>query len=171
MSEKITIRSASPNDATGIAIVQAYTWATAYHNLIPDSLLADRINNVPQNSGRYKSLIEKGDFSYAVAVYNNTVIGFVCYGKSRNEDYPKDGEISALYLLKGFAGKGTGRQMFEFATSQLKQNGYKNMIINCLDGNRSLNFYKHMGGIVVGQREDEILGGHIIAENILRFEL
>ncbi len=171
MTEKITIRTAKPDDATGIAIIQAYTWATAYHDLLPDRLLADRIDGVPQNSCRLKKLIENGNFCYAVAVYNNTVIGFVSYGKSRNEQYPEDGEISALYLLKGFARKGIGRQIFEFATCQLKQDGYKNMIINCLVGNQSLNFYRHMGGIVIGQRKDEILGGHIITENILRFEL
>ena len=37
------IRKAIAADATGIAIVAAYTWATAYSGLLPDSLLKNRI--------------------------------------------------------------------------------------------------------------------------------
>ena len=167
----ITIRKAVAGDATGIAIVRAYTWATAYHGLMPDSVLAGRINDVSQNAVRMKNLIEKGSFNYAVAIHNNAVIGFAGYGKSRDNHYPDDGEISALYVLKGFAGMGTGRKIFEFASGQLKTVGHRNMIINCLCGNPSINFYKHMGGKIIGSREDEIFGGYKIKEDILRFEL
>lgn len=167
----IIIRKAVAGDATGIAIVRAYTWATAYHGLMPDSVLAGRIDAVPQNAGRMKNLIEKGLFNYVVAIHNNAVIGFAGYGISRDSDYPDDGEISALYVLEGFAGMGTGRKIFEFAAGQLKAAGHQNMIINCLCGNPSINFYRHMGGKIVGSREDEIFGGHKIQEDILRFEL
>ncbi|MBR4036347.1 MAG: GNAT family N-acetyltransferase [Oscillospiraceae bacterium] len=169
--DDIIIRKATAGDATGIAIVRAYTWATAYHGLMPDSVLAGRIDAVPQNAGRMKSFIEKGLFEYIVATHNNAVIGFAGYGKSRNPEYPDDGEISALYVLKGFAGMGTGRKIFEFAARQLKKDGYTNMIINCLCGNPSINFYRHMGGQIVGSREDEIFGGHKIKEDIIRFNL
>ncbi len=165
------IRKAIAADATGIAIVAAYTWATAYSGLLPDSLLKNRIEALPQNAGRIKSLIEKGTFEYAVAVQDNAVIGFCGYGKSRNPKFAQHGEISALYILKGFAGKGIGREIFEFAASQLKAAGCEKMIINCLEGNPSLNFYIHMGGNVVGSREDEIFGGYKIKEHILEFDL
>ena len=171
MGNGITIRRAVPEDATGIAIVRAYTWTTAYQGLIPDEILKGRIDSVSSNAGRLKSLIESGDFGYAVALHNHAVIGFVSYGKSRNSDYPADGEAGALYVLKGFAGHGTGGALLNHAKRELAQQGFRHMIVNCLLGNPSLEFYKRMGGVITGQRNDEIFGGHIITENILRFEL
>ena len=171
MEKKITVRPAVVRDAAGIAIVRAYTWATAYHGLMPDSVLKSRIESVPSAAGRMKSLIESGAFSYAVAVADHTVIGFVSWGKSRDERYPDDGEIGALYVLKGYSGCGAGKALFTCAADDLKKNGYDTMIVNCLEGNPSIGFYRYMGGEVVGQRKDEIAGGHIITENVLRFAL
>ena len=171
MGDDITIRKAVPEDATGIAIVRAYTWATAYRGIIPDEILQSRIDAVPSNAGRLKSLIESGNFSYAVALHNNAVIGFVSYGKSRDGNYPADGETGALYVLKGFAGSGVGSALLDCAKRELAQQGFSHMIVNCLLGNPSLEFYKRMGGIITGQKTDEIFGSHTITENILRFEL
>lgn len=165
----IEIRQAVATDATGIAIVAAYTWLTAYKGLMPDSVLDVRIDAVPTNAQRIKRLIENGASNYAVAVYDGTVIGFVNWGKSRNQDFP-GGEINAFYLLKGFNGKGIGRKLFDYAVAQLKKDGYKTMIVNCLDGNPSIEFYRHMGGKIVGQREDDVFG-HTTKENILQFEI
>ena len=169
MVQNIDIRKAVATDATGIAIVRGYTWLTAYKSLMPDSVLADRIDTVPANAQRIKGLIENGKSNYAVAVYDDTIIGFVNWGKSRNEDFA-GGEINAFYLLKGYNGKGIGRKLFEYAVAELKKDGYKTMIVNCLDGNPSLEIYKHMGGKVVGVREDDVFG-HIIKEHILQFEI
>ena len=165
----IEIRQAVATDATGIAIVAAYTWLTAYKGLMPDSVLAGRVDTVPANAQRIKGLIENGKSNYAVAVCDGTVIGFVNWGKSRNEDFT-GGEINAFYLLKGFNGKGIGRKLFDYAVAQLKKDGHKTMIVNCLVGNPSLEIYKHMGGKVVGMRQDDVFG-YMIKENILEFEI
>ena len=171
MDKDIIIRNATPQDATGISIVQAYTWGTAYKGLMPDSVLERRITGTKANSDRLESIIESGRFKYVVAEYKGAVVGFASYGKSRDENYPHRGEIGALYVLKGFAGCGTGRALFDYSVTKLKQQGYTSMIINCLTGNPSVEFYKHMGGIIAGQRTDRIFDGHTITEDILKFEL
>ena len=165
----IEIRQAVATDATGIAIVAAYTWLTAYKGLMPDSVLDSRVEALPANADRINGLIKNGRSDYVVAVYNGAVVGFASFGDCRNPDFT-GGEINALYVLKGFAGKGIGRGLFEYATARLKEKGHKSMIINCLDGNPSLEFYKHMGGVVNGQRQDDVFG-HTIKENILQFEI
>ena len=169
MAQNIDIRKAQPTDAVGIAVVRAYTWLTAYKGLLPDSVLTDRIDAVPANAQRIKGLIENGASNYAVAVCDGTVIGFVNWGRSRNDDFP-GGEINAFYMLKGWAGKGTGRKLFEYAVAQLKKDGYKTMIVNCLEGNPSVEIYKHLGGKVAGVREDDVFG-YMTKENILQFEI
>lgn len=169
MALNIDIRKAQPADAVGIAVVRGYTWLTAYKGIMPDEVLAGRVDTIPDNALRIKGLLENGRSNYAVAVCEGTVIGFVNYGQSRNDAFP-GGEINALYLLKGWAGKGTGRKLFEYAVAQLKADGHNSMIINCLEGNPTVEFYKHMGGEIVGQRTDKIFG-RTITENILAFEI
>ena len=169
MVQNIDIRKAQPTDAVGIAVVRAYTWQTAYNGLMPDSVLAGRIDTAPDNALRIKGLIENGASNYAVAVCDGAVVGFVNWGKSRNDDFP-GGEINAFYMLKGWAGKGNGRKLFEYAVAQLKADGYKTMIVNCLEGNPSVEIYKHLGGKIVGKRTDDVYG-HTIVEYILQFEI
>ena len=43
------------------------------------------------------------------------------------------------------------------------------MILNCLKGNSSLQFYQHMGGTVIGEREDVFSGG-ILHEDIVFYK-
>ncbi len=64
---------------------------------------------------------------------------------------------------------GLGKKLFDEATTKLRQLGYSSVIINCLQGNPSLRFYKHMGGDVVAYRKDEF-NGKIITADILHFK-
>lgn len=61
-------------------------------------------------------------------------------------------------------------QNIKFAIDRLKEKGYKSMIINCLEGNPTVEFYKYMGGVIKGRRTDEV-SGHTITENVLEFEI
>ena len=169
MSE-IIIRDAIPLDSTGIAIVQAYTWLTTYAGLIPDDVLSARVDRVPQQAEYIAARIGQGDV-YAVAVCGSAVVGFACASSSRNESFPKDGEIQGLYVLKGFQGRGVGKSLFENCARKLRANGHEHLIVNCLEGNPSEKFYLRMGGSEVGTREDALRGGHVIREKIIRFDI
>ena len=153
----------------GIAIVQAYTWLTAYAGLLPDEVLQSRVERVPAQGEYIASQIEHG--SYVVADCAGAIIGFVALSMSRNEDYPKDGEIQALYVLQGFHNRNVGRRLFEYGVRKLQHDGCDHLIVNCLDGNPSMGFYLRMGGKVVGEREDTIRGGFVICEKIIRFDI
>ncbi len=171
MKKQFRIRPAVPDDAAGIAIVSAYTWLIAYAGLLPDEVLEKRISSIPAHIERVSENISGKKRCYAVAEYGSAVMGFVCFGASRDENYPDDGEIQALYVLKGFQGMGIGRMLVSHCTNIFAREGRKNMIINCLDGNPSAGFYSCMGGVVTGQRTDTLATGHIITENIFRFAI
>lgn len=162
----LKFKKAIPEDALGIAIVNVYTWKTAYSGLIPNDFIDSRIDRVIEIADRNRRDIEEGN-SFIVAKENNTVIGFAWYGKSRNEEFVDSGEIYALYVLSGFQGKGIGREIFDSCIGELKKEGYESLIINCLEGNKSMEFYKHMGGKVVGKSMDEIKGVHLTSDILL----
>lgn len=165
----VKIQRAIPEDALGIAIVNVYTWKTTYTGLIPNDFIDSRIYRVREIADRNRRDIELEN-RFIVAKEDNTVIGFAWYGKSRNEAFIDSGEIYALYVLSGFQRKGIGRKIFDYCIEELKKDGYKSLIINCLEGNKSVEFYKHIGGKVVGKSSDEIQGVHLISD-ILLFEI
>ncbi|SDN33320.1 GNAT family N-acetyltransferase [Acetanaerobacterium elongatum] len=160
------IRKAVPDDALGIALVKVYTWKTTYTGLIPDNIIDELILAIKAQAERFSNDITLYN-NATVAAVENTIVGFCVYGKSRNEDFPDAGEIYALYVLKGFQGMGLGEALFGAAIDELLFQGNNFMIINCLKGNPSLDFYKHMGGKVVGQRQDEIAGASITEDIVL----
>ncbi len=161
------IRKAVPKDALSIAIVSVYTCKTAYSGLIPDEILDKRIKNLPQNAERMKDWIETND-NFLVATVKDTIVAFCTYLPSRNEDYSGCGEIEALYCLEGYQGYGIGKVLFKKATEALSAMGFDAMILNCLRGNPALGFYEHMGGSIIGERED-ISGNVTLVEDILYY--
>jgi len=162
------IRKAVPEDALGITIVNVYTWKTTYSGLMSDAAIDSRIAGLPEKAEQCRADIEQND-NFFVAAVGRTVIGFCCYGSSRNPAYPNSGEIYGLYSLKGYQGLGIGKALFSAGASALSAEGFSSMIINCLRGNPSLSFYQHMGGKIVSRREDDLYGMRI-TEDILYFE-
>ena len=163
------IRKAVPEDALGITIVNVYTWKTTYPGLMPDEVIDSRIAELIEKAEKCRIDIEQND-NFFIAVIGHTIIGFCCYGISRNKKYNASGEIYALYVLTGCQGLGVGKALFSAGTNALKDRGYSSIIINCLHGNPSLGFYQHMGGKIISQKKDDIKDKSII-EDILYFEI
>ena len=166
---EFTIRKATPADALGIAIVSAYTWKTAYSGLLPEEMLDKRLVDLPKMAENMKQQIIDRD-NYFVATVDDTIVGFtaIC-SPCRNPDYADSGEIGALYCLKGYNGYGIGRALFETAVKELVELGHKTMMIDCLRGNPTLGFYKHLGGKVVAERVVERID-HSRIEDVLFFD-
>lgn len=162
------IEKANENDALQIAIVNVYTWKTQYTGLMPEDLIDARIKNIEFSEEKIKERI-KEDGNYIVVKKENTVVGFVRYGKCDIKNYEEYGEIKALYLLEGFQGNGLGRELFQRARKELNNMGYKKMRINCLKGNPTLNFYIYMGGKHIGEFENNI-SGYNVTEDIVIYD-
>lgn len=165
----VNIRTAKPEDALQIAIVNVYTWKTQYSGLMPEEVIDDRVASVEQMAAKNRQRIID-DANYIVAEVDGTIVGFTRFAKSTYKDYEDAGEIYALYLLKGFNGKGLGRKLFEAARDELKKSGYNKMIIKCLKGNPTLDFYKYMGGQVIGE-DKMIMDNAVLEEDVLVYDI
>lgn len=162
----IVIRKATPEDALGISIVNVYTWKTTYSGLIPEEFINSRIKKVAEIAERNKNEMENND-NFIVATVGNTIVGFASYGESSEEEFINAGEIYAIYVLSGFQGKGIGKKIFRACIEELKKSRFGSVVINCLKGNNSLEFYKHMGAKIIGEREDKIKDILMIADILL----
>ena len=164
----IQIRKGTKEDARGAVEVNTTSWQSTYKNLLPIEVLVNRIKTMDDRTIKLQKTILEEDNLY-VAVDNNKIIGMMTYGPSRNEEYKDSGEIYAIYLLDEYHGNHIGKKLFMTGIKELINKGYNSMILNVLEGNKTIDFYKKYQGVEVGKITDN-LGSTNINELIMYFD-
>ena len=159
------IRRRERKDCEAIAKLITVCWNDTYRGLVSDDFLdglykneEDRIKNT------YEKFDENDNHQFVLEV-DGKVVGWMNIGDS--DEGSEYGEIHAIYILNEYKGFGYGRKLVEEGIKEIKSMGFKQMIIGCLDGNKSNEFYKHIGGKFIKQRMFEKLG---MMENVYLFE-
>lgn len=163
----IIIRKAQETDAEGIVYVNTNTWVTTYKEIVPDSVIRNRINSMGDRMIEVAKNIKEKDNMY-VAINGDKVIGVMSYGISRNEEYSKCGEIYSHYVLRDYQGLGLGTKLFKIGINTMLDNGINEMIINVLDKNKNIKFYEKFGGKNVGTQAFDY-EGDTLKNNIIYF--
>ena len=157
------------NNIKDYVIVNAKAWQETYKGIVNDEFL-ELINTKEEinNSIVKKSLNNSFDKSFLLKV-DKMPVGVIRVCKSRDDNYQNIGEIRALYLLNNVKHQGFGKILFEKAKEEVKKMGFNSMIVGCLALNTNANsFYKHMGGILVSNRNFK-LPNQTINENVYLF--
>ena len=90
------------------------------------------------------------------------------YRESRtNEGYA---EIASIYILKDYQKMGIGRKFFEIAIELTKRANKTKFMLNVLDRNSAVEFYKKMGGKIIETFEIEKSGDKFF-EDVMSFEV
>jgi len=161
------IRRRKIEDCKSVAHVVTVAWNETYKGIVPDWFLEELKNNEDERAKRTKENFNEEDNHQFVLEVDNKVVGFVNVGKTEDKDFENCGEIIALYIIKKYKGNGFGKKLVEQGIQELKSLGYDKMIIACLKGNPSNDFYKHIGGIYVKNGKYERLN---LDENIYLYE-
>ena len=165
---KIEIKKPDIQNAGKIVKVNMDTWKTSYRGIISDDYL-DSLNSLDEKRiERCMKQIQDNN-PYLIALIDGEIVGMLSYGKSRVDKHKESGEINAIYVLKEYQGNGIGKKLFLEAIKYLINKNYNSMIIGCLEGNTSNNFYIKMGGKVDYKTECTI-GGKTYIENIFYFD-
>ncbi|KAF0995890.1 GNAT family N-acetyltransferase [Geobacillus sp. TFV-3] len=115
------IRKATWADAPAIASVHVESWKTTYSGIVPDVYLETL--TVEEKQTLWEKVLRQSDHSVFVAEENGRVVGFTSSGRNRASNGPAvqyDGELYAIYLLKGAQGKGFGRQLVQVLVNNLE---------------------------------------------------
>ncbi|MBM7314047.1 GNAT family N-acetyltransferase [Streptococcus suis] len=123
----------------GKAYVHWKAWQEAYAGLLPQDFLQNSytLERCQEWAFRYPQNI-------LVALVDEQVVGFVCYGASSQEDLQESGEIYALYVLADFYDCGIGYQLMQAALEKLQS--YETISLWVLEGNaRAIAFYERVG--------------------------
>ena len=167
---KFLVRKAKPDDAYGITYVNAHTRYTTYKWLIPEKLLQTRIDSIDEKTEKVREFIENGK-NYLVVenIETKEIVWMSIFWNSRNEDYPNSWEIYAIYILQEYQKLWLGKKLFFAWINELISLWYNDMIINVLDWNPTIDFYKKYWGTVIWERYDQF-GKALLKENILLFD-
>ncbi|GHO45231.1 GNAT family N-acetyltransferase [Ktedonospora formicarum] len=168
--ERVQIRPARLEDASGIAHVHVDSWRTTYRGLIPDAYL-DGLSYYNREQERRRILQAQQDgrsqSSTIVATEAETgrIVGFVNGGRDRTGISGYAGELYAIYLLEEVQGMGLGRRLTRALVVELLRLGITSMTVVVLAENPAHYFYEALGARLLREQEDEI-GGKRLAERV-----
>ncbi len=123
----------------GKAYVHWKSWQEAYADLLPQEFLKNTytLERCQDWAVRYPQNI-------LVALVDEQVVGFACYGASSQEDLQEAGELYALYVLADYYDQGIGYQLMQAALEKLQS--YETVSLWVLEGNtRAIAFYEKNG--------------------------
>lgn len=132
-------------------------WNTTYKDIVDDEFLTGLLNSEKQIAENLKNNINE-QLYYYVLISQDKIIGWVYYTLD-SEKYKNSAEIYSLYILKEYQEHGYGRLLYNYAVENILKSGIQKLIIGCLDGNPSNEFYKHLGG--------KYIGNHLFREKYL----
>ena len=161
------IRKMVKEDSKAVSHVITLAWNETYPGIVPDDFLKLLIENEESRAEKMYREFDDEDTKVLVLEVENNIAGFVRYGKTNDKEYPSSGEIFALYILKKYHGLGLGKKLVNEAKLKLRCLGFNSMLIGCLKGNPSNEFYKHIGGKYI---KDGLFKRLNIKENIYYFD-
>lgn len=157
---EITTRAASVDDVPMLARMHVTAWRETYAGVLPDAMLAklsvesraivwDRILREPSSSASTR---------VRLAEINGELAGFGSCGPQRTEYLSLrgfGGEISAIYVLRSFQGKGVGVRLLRTMASDLVNCAFAAASLWVLKDNPAARrFYERQGGSVIDERVD-----------------
>jgi len=148
------IRTATADDASGVARVHVDTWRTAYRDILPASVLSALSYEARTERWR-ENLKQAGPQQFTLVAEDDggEVVGFAGGGPERDETPGYDGEIYAVYVLAQQQRCGIGRQLMGVSARHLMDQGFGAAMLWALEVNgRARAFYEALGGQLIGRK-------------------
>lgn len=158
------IRKATIHDAQGIAKVHVDSWRTTYKGIIPD----DYLNNLS-----YKQITElwihnigrEDNFLLVAESTEGKIIGFADFWKRETNTMPNSSDLTSIYLLEEYQGRGIGKKLLEQLFLQIKRLGFQKIFVDVLAENKTRYFYEYYGAKFYKSVQIKI-GGKVLEELI-----
>lgn len=166
--EKIEIRKAVETDADAILDVNLDCWETTYGQFFKKEVFENRRATRDKKVAWWKQHLA-GEHNAYVAVVGGKIVGYMDYF-DESRTHPGYAEIGSIYILKDYQKMGIGTKFFEIAFTLAKSQKKIKMMLNVLDKNSAVEFYKKMGGKVIGDVEIE-KAGEKFKEDVIEYKI
>lgn len=165
----MNIRKKELKDCKVWVDINIKSWNDNLKNIVSDRILRiiteDRYARIEKDISNF----QVNDWNY-VLEDNCNVIGILKLRPCSRSGYENCGEVQVLYLYTNEKGKGYGKALINKAFEVLKNKGYKKVIVGCLVGNPSNEFYMHMGGKFIRQEPWNIFDESYV-ENVYEYDI
>ena len=143
------------DEIKGKAYVHWKSWQEAYPGIVNQDYLDElTLKECERIAYRWTDNI-------IIAKDGDSVVGFVGYGKYRDDELENTGEVFAIYILAEYYRLGVGYRLMQEALSQLAE--YPIIAVWVLkDNKRAIQFYEQCGYRLDGREETLQLGTPII---------
>lgn len=158
------IRKATLQDAEAIARVHVDSWKTTYKGIIPD----DFLNNLSytQRTDLWTQAIAQQDHFVMVAeTSEGEIVGFADGWKRETNTIPHSGDLTSIYILESYQGKGMGKQLLQSLFKLFKQLGWQKVFVEVLEDNKTCDWYEYYGATFCKTVTIQI-GGVLLNERI-----
>jgi len=156
VSDGITIRRATPDDAEAIARVRIDGWRRSYKGLVPQAYL-DAMSVEASMPLWQRVLAAPADIvSVYVAEGADGVVGFAAGNRLEEPKQGFDAELTAIYLAQEVQRHGLGRRLVGTVAAERATHGATGMIVWVLAGNKPARaFYEALGAALVVEQPFE----------------
>lgn len=159
---RITIKDARVQDAETISNIYAESWKVAYKGLIPQRYLEELQNDFWVSA--FQNWINNNILKVKQIYENDTPVGCIGYGKSRDEKLPNWGEIVSIYIHPDYFRKGYGQKMLDIALTDLKIDGFQNCYLWVLKENMTARLFYEKNGFQCNQ---DVFNLEIMGEKLM----
>lgn len=160
------IKRAVLDDAKGIAKVHVDSWKTTYRNIIPDEFLKN-LSYDQRTDTWYRNISIEGNFVFVAVNNEGEIVGFADCGTRESNYFNNTGDLSSIYLLEEYHGKGIGKQLLKQIFLQFRELGFHKVFVEVLELNKTRYFYEYYGAQLVST-EGIVIGGAPL--NLLIYE-
>ena len=142
------VRSATIEDADGIAAVHVASWHAFYRGLLPPEAIAGRSLELRRKQWA-ASLQSPARVTLVACDDANAIAGFSSALLLEQPDGGFASYLQTLYLMPEAARRGTGRRLLEAIAAELLARGIPNMALRVLRLNAARGFYERLGARLV----------------------
>lgn len=139
------IRYARKEDIEILKLIHSESWEEAYKGIIP----FEELNKITaeQKDRYFEKTISNGLEDIALIINGDDALGLISIGKCRDGDKDSSyGEIGGIYVRPKYWGRGIVHQLLNWGENELKNRGYKNVIVWANEENyKEKEFYEKMG--------------------------
>jgi GNAT superfamily N-acetyltransferase len=156
--EPYHVRPGLERDAEALTRVQAASWRTTYSNIVDEAVFDQMDRRLDSRIAQWaERLAQPGVKIWVAASPQDRLVGFIDGGPLRESVLDYDQELYAIYLLKGWQGRGIGKALVGELARGLHEAGGRRLMVWVLTDNLSArHFYARLGAKEVMEQAVQI---------------
>lgn len=156
------IRIATIQDAQDIGKVHVDSWRTTYKNIISDSFL-NSLSYEQREKLWERNILQEGNYVLVAENEIGEIVGFAVASTRETNVELNSSDLTSIYLLEEYQGKGIGKLLLRELFMYFKQKGYHSIFVEVLAENKTRFFYEYYGAEYMKTVQINI-GGNVLEE-------